>query len=114
MTDVVTALKGFLAKHSGELEALTGVLQTILPALPIGTQDRAKVDSVLTGLQTASQNIANAVNNIDGGAPSQAVVKRSDLDASVRDVLPGMLPGILGPLVTAAVADATKGQGAGS
>lgn len=94
MTDIVSAVKGFLSKHSGELATLTGVVREVTNALPIGAQDKAKITTALDGLDTASNNIAKAVDAISGEAP-QVVIKRSDLDAALTDVLPGILPALI-------------------
>jgi len=79
-------LKKFLAKYAGEVGTIATVLQAILPAIPIGSQDKAKIDAAIEQFETAAENIAKSAAE----APAElgrVVVRKSDVVSAVNDYL---------------------------
>lgn len=76
----------FLVKHGGELLSLTGIFRNILPALPIGSQDKDKVLGTLSDLEAAAQRIISSAAGV-----SNVTVKASDVRAAVAAILPDLV-----------------------
>ena len=84
-------------KIAAAIAGVTDTVRTMLHGLAINAQDKAKIDGILSELET----IAEAVSNASGG---EIVVRESDVEKAVAAVLPAM--------VADAVAKALAAQGA--
>lgn len=92
MADLGSKVRGFVDHYGREIRVLSSVLETIVSALPLQHQDKDRISEILNGLQTAADNIAGSLKDI----PSTTVaVKKSDVEAAVRKVLPGIVKSIM-------------------
>lgn len=99
MADVISTVEdlagkfaGFLGHYGGELRVISSVLETAIGALPIDTQDKARITDALAALQTNADRIALAAKELSG-APIDVVVNRTDVDAAVSDYMDAHTPG---------------------
>lgn len=88
-----TEFKKFLAKYAGELGGISSVLGSIVSALPIDLQDKARINGVLAGLDGAVESIEKAIGKMK--EPAKVTIKKSDIEQVVREVLPDIVRGIV-------------------
>jgi hypothetical protein len=73
----------FLGKYAGEMRGIVGVLGTIVSALPIGRDDRERVEGILADLAAAADRVEKAAN-----APLEISLSAADIEAAVAKLLP--------------------------
>jgi len=72
----------FMARYADETSDIADVLRLILPALPIGAQDRNRVVAAIDKLDNVADNIgAFLASNPSVGEPVK--IRASDLDAAI-------------------------------
>ena len=73
----------FMGRYADEASDIADALRLILPALPIGAQDRNKVVSVIDKLDNVADNVgAFLASNPNVAEPVK--IRASDLDAAVK------------------------------
>lgn len=100
----LTGIGKFLGGYAGELRALVSVVSTLLPALPINRQDKAKVDEILDNLKEAADRVEAAAPSAN---PTKVTVKKSDVEAAVAAILPGIVAAELKKLGVSEAQDKT-------
>lgn len=80
-------LKKFLLKYADEVAGIANVIQAILPAIPIGREDRARVDAVIEQLETAAENVAKGAENAPTNIETKVTVRKSDVQHAVNEYL---------------------------
>lgn len=85
-------VRGFVEHYGREISAVAAVLETIISQLPIDKQDKERLSDVLAGLQSVADNIAGSLSNIPD---TTVTVKKSDVEAAVKSVLPGIVKKIM-------------------
>lgn len=73
----------FTARYADEAVSIATALRAILPALPIGASDKAKVNATIDQLENAANNITEFLNGENDFSP-QVVVKESDVLKAVE------------------------------
>lgn len=85
-------VRGFVTHYGNEIRSISNMVSLLLPALPIGAQDRKRVTDILSSLETAADNIDKTVKSI----PDTAVkVSKADIEAAVKATLPDILKKIM-------------------
>lgn len=106
-------LRKFFSKYADEVAGIAGAIQAILPAVPIGSQDKAKVDAIIEQLETAATNVAKAAKNAPTSIDPKVTVKKSDVEAAVAAYL-DKNPRIIADAVEAEFAKAKAEAGNGN
>lgn len=88
-----TEFKKFLSKYAGELGGISTVLGSIVSALPIDLQDKARITGILSKLDDAVGSIEKALPKLK--EPAKVTIKKSDIEEVVREVLPDIVRGIV-------------------
>lgn len=103
--NVVGGVGKFMKRYAGEASRIADVFRTILQAVPIDAQDKAKVEKVIEDLDAAADRIADYLNeNPMIGEP--ITVKASDVEKAIAKYLDAN-PGV----IAAALAKANEGNG---
>jgi hypothetical protein len=86
VANVTSAIGKFMARYAGEASNVADIFRTILPALPIDKNDKAKVENVINELDLAADRITAFLNeNPLVGEPVK--VKASDVADAVKKYL---------------------------
>lgn len=89
---VIGTVVGFLEHHVGDLNAVATGLSEILGTLPIDSQDKTRIGSVIDTLKTSADNITNwLTNNTVIDSSGEVVVKESDIANAIASVLPNLV-----------------------
>lgn len=104
----LSGIAKFLSHYAGELLAITGTVRTITSALPLGRDDKAKIDAALAELEKGASNVAKSAPAFN---ENKVTIKRSDVEAAVAKVLPGIVAAELKRL---GIEAAKEGEGNGN
>lgn len=93
---------GFLTHHVSDLNNLSDALIGISSALPIDSQDKDRIASVIAEIKTSADNIAAFLENSTvTDASGTVTVKESDIENAVAAVLPALIAKAVEEYVTA-------------
>ena len=98
-------IKKFFFKYADEAATIANVLRTILPAIPVGRQDQAKIDAAIERFEEAAEKVAEAAKTAPIDFNPKVTVKKSDVETAVAAYL-AKNPRIIADLVEKGFADA--------
>lgn len=108
VSNVTSAIGKFMGRYAGEASDIADIFRTILPALPIDKEDKAKVESVVTQLDLAADRITDFLNNNPMiGEPVK--VKASDVSAAIEKYLEAN-PAVIEAALAKVLADEGNGN----
>jgi hypothetical protein len=81
---VIAALTGFLGHHVNDLNNLTDVLAEITGTLPIDSQDKERITSVISTIKESADNITNFLNGTTVTG-SDVTIKESDIVEAIAN-----------------------------
>lgn len=78
----------FLGKYAGELLTVTSIVRALLPAAPVGRDDRSRIEAGLRDLEMSAERVAEA-----GTKYREVTVTPTadDIEAAVAKLLPDAL-----------------------
>lgn len=89
---LIATVVGFLTHHVTDLNAIADTLSSVTGALPIDSQDKDRIGSLITTIKNSADNITSFLENTtvtnDAG---DVVVKESDIETAVANVLPNLV-----------------------
>lgn len=91
---VLASVVGFIGHYGNEASSIAAALTNIVGALPMSKVEKAKVTEVISGLESASENIAARLNDLIKAAGADAVpvkIDKKDIEAAVAATLPALV-----------------------
>lgn len=83
---IVSAFTGFLTHHVGDLNNLADALTGIASSLPIDTQQKDTIHSVIGDIKASADNIASFLDgNSVTGDGGEVTVKESDIETALAN-----------------------------
>jgi len=109
--------KGFLDHHVSDLKAVASAVGSILDAVPINAQDRARIETTLSKLATSASNIGKGLDDLGTGfadhmtlhdaAPASEGPSHDDVRRMVEDAALALVPGLVADALAKHKTDAT-------
>ncbi len=101
----------FLGKYAGEASAVATAFRHILPSLGLGADGREQVEATIDRLENAAKAVAKAAPAFK---ETTVTVRKSDVEAAVAAVLPGIVAAELARLGIKEAGDITAGNAKGA
>lgn len=92
MSDIFSALKGFLGGYANEALSIAGSLTSLLEGTVLPSSEGEKVKATIITLQSAVNNINDFLTNkMPEITPVPVTINESDIETAVKNVLPDVL-----------------------
>lgn len=81
----INKVVSFIRKYIGELTAVTGLIETIIGALPLNRSEKDNAIRLIDSLQASIENLTKALPGLEKEA--KIVIKKEDIEAAVKKYL---------------------------